>query len=198
MSLCNIWIEENRALVAVDTIGFADGKSVEASKIFAIPHASVVFAYRGQRIFFVNILLHSMLLDGADSFDLLSDRLPELIERFVDAIRRDAPADRLQEMGCELAMVGWSDRSVCMRGITYIFRNVDQACEVRPMESNVRIAPGVPHVPDLDTASAMLELARRQIKYAQEFHPESPPMGGRLIVAEVKREAISIVNIGTI
>ena len=82
MSILNVWMSADRALVAVDTLGLeADGKTFdECSKLYVLPHSNLVIAGRGLVSFSCLIYqaLHVRNL-GYDTDDL-QKQLNELLD----------------------------------------------------------------------------------------------------------------------
>jgi hypothetical protein len=187
VSLLNVFLESESALVAVDTDGIArDGSRKAMSKLLTLPHLPAVIAMRGSAAFMAG-LFHTCTSRGFDSFDELLDELALLL-RIVDAsvpgfLRDPAFPD------IEIAVVGWSDRRSSMLARLYTKRG-DEA-EFTGRDSQGCIAPfdqasmaGIQR-----TADAVHDIARAQVRYMQA---EQGIGGGRLILCHVDRDGLSL------
>ncbi len=203
MSLCNVWMSRDRALVAVDTaVRRPGGPMLERSKILPIPHASTILATRG----FVDFLgiFHGASIDALDDFDALNDQaLPNLNRTREFVMQAVAPVAAKKGIGpaafseIEIVMVGGSRRQQAMVGNTY-------QC-IAPATTFIRLPietgrgrihgnyDGMGPVSKVASAEAMEALARRQVAYVREHDP-STTVGGRLLLAELTRHSMSITT----
>lgn len=214
MSLLNVYLAAHRALVGVDTAcGAMPGDAVaqwvaraapgqqmppHVSKLFPIVHADAVIAARGAHTFLLDVIGPAA---ACGSVDELEDMLPKIIEA-ADLAHANRckyfglPAD-VTHAAQELVLVGWSAREGGM--IATVFERkagqrsaftVDQVeAWAAPWETSYgqAIEPRTDH--------DMLQLARAQVSHFRRDHPGAP-IGGRLIVAEVTRDAIAIRQAG--
>lgn len=188
MSLLQIWVEPDHARVAVDTVGLSSitGQQRDMCKLFPLPHAGVVLAFRGVDIGFFQVFGQCVLV-GADNFDGLVDAMPQHI---ADASTRVPPGIDPAALACELHIVGYSERAGRMAGATFQVELDGSRCDPRHMTGPCRLGPGFNDSPHLGSDAAMLATARRQLAWIREHEPERAT-GGQLLVAEVTRGGIS-------
>lgn len=202
MSLCNVWIERDRALVAVDTAVQAAPPHghVEASKLIPIAHLGAVIAGRGQLLLITNTFLESVLM-GAQTFDELVDRLPEFVRNVVGKLRAaipDARAYRDPAFYAEVHVVGWSERLQSMQCQTIVIPNLsDPPKALLGMTGPARVAPAVTSIPPLADVDAMRALALEQIRATRASAP-SEAIGGRLLLATLTPGSVAVYDAGTL
>lgn len=214
MSLLNVYVAAHRALVGVDTAcgaipgdpvaewmaRSAPGQSLPAhvSKVFPIAHLGAVLAARGTHTFLMDVVGPAA---ACASVDELEDVLPKILEAADQAhanrCRHFGLPDQVTHAAQELLLVGWSAREGGMIATIYEREagpsqafTVDQVeAWAAPWETSYgqAIEPRTDH--------DMLQLARAQVSHSRRDHPGAP-IGGRLIVAEVTREAIAIRQAG--
>jgi hypothetical protein len=195
MSLVQIWLEKDRARVAVDTVGHfmgAGAGSGDASKIVALSHAGIVLAYRGCDIAFFQVFAQIFLTPGNDGYDAITKLLPIRVQHASTQFRPDAP-DALST--CELFVVGYSAEQQRMAGTLFNVNVRTGSVTEFAMNGSCRLAPGFNETPALDSDAAMIEMGRRQVAWMRVNAPEQAT-GGRLMVAEVERGSISIRDAG--
>lgn len=197
MSLANIWLERDRALVAVDTLGYVyapDGsrKLSEITKLMPLPVADCVLAARGSQFAFLQLLALAVQKPGMTSLDILSDYMPALCELAASNLPQDFPAEFAT---CELYLVGWSDRSGCMACTQFgIDLHGNGVVSTSPMRGPARCAPGFNDVQPIDSEVGMRALAQRQIAWMHEHAPKDVT-GGELVLADVKRGSVTIFRL---
>lgn len=99
MSICNVWLERDHALLAVDTAGQSidtagqlfEGAWSEWSKLSLLSHANIAFGFRGVQPLFFNILAQVHMAPGGDSFDALELDMRDRLAWAVDRVRAVAP-----------------------------------------------------------------------------------------------------------
>ena len=189
MSILNVWVSPDRALVAVDTHTFTAGpdrveRLIETSKMLVLPHANMVMAMRGDGLLLSEMftIAHRSALE-VDVPVLLSS-LVELAETAKARLERDSPSYKFRE--AEIVVVGWSPMherivgGVCHRlhGQERFEYAVIEPWRIGP-DANWQSPPDSP-----DTPAKMVTLARDQVRFMRAAFPESA-IGGRLLVAEV-------------
>lgn len=207
MTLLNIALAADRALVAVDTLVYtwdggikcdSGGKPCETTKALALPHAQCVVAVRGS-----SSLLHYLWERSAwlPDTDTAISRLPEMLR----AASASAPVDhRGRYPADEVYITGWSKhygRMVCV--------SFDSSDGFATMTATLRheashslsAAPAVPpealgQFPFPETPDDMLRIARRQVKHHRDIDPHSPNGGGRLLVATITRDGMTFATAG--
>ena len=214
MSLLNVYLERDRALVSVDTLssriacqlapagGIADalklfGGGIHAPKFAHIAHINAVIAHRGD--FLVsNIVLSALHMAMCQSFDAAVEAMPQLL---ADAYAQ-AMALRKQHLGIEdaqgteVVMVGWLPALNRMEGVRWVRWPHDKGFNASRL-GKVLMLPDAeweqtPEAPD--TAERMEAIARDQVAYVRARHP-GYNCGGRLLLAELTRDSLSVRTI---
>lgn len=190
VTLVNIFCEERRALVAVDTaVGGSKGKLVgaQASKLWVLPHGGLLIVGRGALLFFGAIALR---LAGATdppiglSFDEAPHFLPETIRDAWTARQMTvrAPTDEGEPERDTLYIVGWSESRQRMAALA--IEVCDGKIKGKPKRVERVIAPDFgteTAAAPIETHGQMLEVARRQVF----SRPGDAVIGGSLHVAEL-------------
>ena len=186
MSLLNVWVSPELALVAVDTDGLnPGGPRFGMSKLLPLVHAQTVFAARGDRRFLWDLFSRFYLSSANVDYDAIVDGLPELLASVIANVRQEAQAP----FGYQFAIVGWSPlhRRVC--GRWYVGRTNEDAYDVD--ELGARVAPWqdkeAARVPD--SQENIRWLAKRQASW---LRAEGAAGGGRLLVAQLTRHEIIV------
>lgn len=205
MSIVNIWLERGRALVAVDTLAEHDTRSVggeyvhiESAKMIPLPHANMVLANRGDLVIFQGFL--QVLLGEPVSWnvDIFAERAAAICD-YLYRMRMDKQAALYEgrPFEDEIYAIGWSPRSkevvayVCCRGAG------DDGFTITPIESfcaapgALDVWPAVEDIPRFNTIESMITVAKEQVRCFRSQFP-GRPIGGRLIVAEVRSWGIDI------
>lgn len=203
MTVCNVWISAERAMVSVDSMcEHPDGSCGERSKLFLVPHALAVLSGRG-RIDYLAAVLQRIAVDGGN-FDEVADSMPSTMH----SAQESMVAAGVKEIGGQVFWwVGYSARSRRILAWRY-----ERPCSTAPIEvrslprsgaAGATLSPwepseqGEPPCEPDDDAGA-LRLARLQVSHWQ---PRSRAFGGRLLVAEInaaegKRPSISLRDVG--
>lgn len=194
MSLLNVWVSRDRALVAVDTLGARpDGSFDHCSKVHYLPHSGLVVAVRGVIQF--GRLVFDALDETCASYDAANEHHKEIFACVTDFIRQQASADpqvrdRLDFAGQEVVFAGWSEQRRSLHATSYkrteeggefVSTPIDPWCAA-PGDANW----GRPPVDDLSTAEGMERLARWQVMHFRKASP-SDAIGGRLLLVELTR-----------
>ena len=195
MSLLNAWVSPDRALVAVDTDGITPaGEHFEISKMLPLVHARTLFAGRGDRKFLHDLVKCYFLAATAVTYDDIVDHLPVAIAHTLAAFKQEGAAP----FEYQFAVVGWSpaQQRVCGQWITGSSSDDGYDCE----ELGQRVAPwnppemGVPVMPS--SVDAMTQIAKVQAEWLRS-QPNSAG-GGRLIVAEVTKDRMTIESVAEV
>lgn len=196
MTIINIHLEQRRALVAANTQGVfpgVEGRALNASKVFAIPHANAVVAGRGPLALVFNIFaachglpdLDAVFRDLEPIAHARSALFREEVKRLGAAVSADA----------EVYLVGWS--AYCQRMVCSLCRvHADGRVEVEelgnvwaPWEASWGEKPA-----DLATDEAMARAARLQRSHVEPLHP-GQGWGGGLTIAEITPESITFRSV---
>jgi hypothetical protein len=198
MSLLLATITSERALVAVDTAA-SEARSgaspaVRAtSKMFALPHANAIVAAVGNMHFGMSVLEHANLLPSFDGIcNALIGGLMDEVSRHVDAV---AARHRFEVREQQLAVfAGWSPALQRMRGMR--LHRATLAAGFAVHEFDYVISPHFAPIPDLAPPSvdAMVDIARIQVSEVRRTVPQCP-IGGRLLLATLTRDAMTIRSV---
>ncbi|GHB95911.1 hypothetical protein [Thermomonas carbonis] len=196
MSIFQSWIEQDRAVVAVDTLAYAaTGELVESNKMVILAQSNSVMACRGSQLAFFQVLAQVWLVPGLTSYDNLAEKLPELISWAAANFPAGFPDEATQ---CEVHLVGWSEAKQSMAGVTYVADLNAKTAKLFGEVNRCRVAP-LPKVPIpacFDDQRA-LQLARDQVAWMEGNTPTAVT-GGRLLVAEITRAGTNVRDLGAI
>ncbi|QNK00729.1 hypothetical protein [Dyella telluris] len=205
MSLLNCFIAEDRALVAVDTCmapivsgNAADlARRAHGSKILTLPHANVVLAARGEMNFF-NWLASDLNRAMLDGYDAMAERMQSLLEKNLEAFMEVVaiPHGVASFPGAEILMVGWSRATNRMQAAVWKCDPGEKAFRVaRVVPWMASPNPGYAELPSPpSSAERMTAIARDQVDLLRSL-PVAVAVGGRLLLAELTRDSISIQSI---
>jgi hypothetical protein len=204
MSILNVWISPERALIGVDTKAVysrAKPGNVlhEYSKMIPLVHASAVLANRGHTAFLSAVF--AQCHSHPSEFDSLEGLMPSILDYALNILvthNRDANInDDSVYGGQELALVGWSPMRRRMVGSSYVkeagkpgfVRKEINPWIIAPWESSL----GSPTIPK--TPAAMLDLAKTQMRYVRSRKDLAAlGFGGKYIVADLTRDSLSITK----
>lgn len=210
MSIANIVVGQNKALIAFDTkaafmatpvaggieaaIKMAAGKA-HTSKCLFLPHANVAMPTLGDNLL-ANIAFSTLQLrpDLVD-FDAMVEAMPGILSASYD----QAVMFRKQRWGIDtfpgsaVFLVGWSKaqgRMACMRWTRWPADSDFTASPVRQVSLNPET--GSEHDTPF-TDPEMEKIAREQVAYVRATYPDGQyDCGGRLLVAELTRDTLSV------
>jgi hypothetical protein len=208
VSILNVNVEAHRVLIAVDTAsayfptpGDASARAgavlAEASKLIPLVHINAVLAARGD----VAMLNYALLLLGdrpLRGFDHLQEVMPSVLDRCLE-IRKAAYAQvGIAALGgrVEVCVAGWSGKTGRMVVTLWACSSTDGPFEVEAFESEYLQPWCWNDDPDTDppfptSPESLRVIAEDQCKWARRWHPGSP-IGGSLVIADVRRDTISI------
>ncbi|UGB39129.1 hypothetical protein [Frateuria soli] len=214
MSLLNVYMERDRALVAFDTLaGSMTGAGhdvgtvanvVEAlerlaagmhtSKCGFLPHINAVMASRGDAAF-AGLALYCLQQSMPQTFDEAVRHMPALLGH----THAQVTALRKQHMGvddfpgAEIVLVGWSPILKRMEGVRWVRWPHDKGFNASPVRSPLLLPSEAweqqPEAPD--TPEKMEAIARDQVAYVRREH-HGLQCGGRLMLAELTRDTLSV------
>lgn len=194
MTIVNVAIRHDRAIVAVDTQTIAKldddfpefDSTRDVSKMIPLVHANTVFAVRGSLAWLPIAFGQMFTMALENGIDDVASVLPSLL----NAVSADPsiPA-AVSEGPQEVWAVGWSKKRGCPRGIVCI-RQPDATFEVH--EVGEAVAPELESdIPPMWQPEQMAALARRQVAMQRERFPGAP-IGGRLLQAEITATGMTI------
>lgn len=197
MTILNVWVERERALMAVDTeIVMPWGQRHQCAKMIPLIHLNAMIAARGHLVFFA-YLFKALHCEALSDFDALLDRMPRMLpladEDARKAVRQLGVTDTGFLDNQTIVACGWSAKAGRMfarewsqddlaRG--FISEHVEPFF-VSPWD------PSIDHIPDPTTHAAMAVLAQAQCKLMREKAPDAAA-GGKLIVAEINQRGMQI------
>ncbi|GGZ56069.1 hypothetical protein GCM10008101_06850 [Lysobacter xinjiangensis] len=183
MSICNVYLDGDRALLAVDTAGRdLAGKPGEWSKLEIVPHAGVALGFRGERVLCFQVLAQVHMVPGGESFDALEASMGARLKWALDAFRANVKPALVAASECEVMLVGWSAKRGRMAAVGFYLAAGGKGFE-RSEVQHCRLAPNVKDPPVPTDGAEMQAVARLQV--AEIRSRSDAPIGGRLLVAEI-------------
>ena len=211
MSLLNVYLERDRALVSYDTLSsimsgqFSVSEAfqqlaaggVHMSKCAFLTHANVALAHRGDALLAINVVTALQLACTPD-FDAMAEAMPQLLAQAFAQVT----AFRKQQWGiddfhgAEIVLVGWSPALGRMQAVRWVRWPQDKGFTASPVGRALLLPDAeweqTPDAPD--TAERMEAIARDQVAYVRRTHP-GYNCGGRLLQAELPRDSLRVRTI---
>ncbi len=211
MSLVNIYMEHDRALIGFDTLssameappaaGVAEAlqrihAGAHMSKCSFLAHANVALAHRGDAMFAVGVC-SALQLNLLADFDAMTAAMPELLAQTfaqVTGYRKQFAIEQFP--GAEVILVGWSRALNRMEGVRWLRWPTDKGFAASPVGKALMLPDAEwPQTPDApDTAEKMEAIARDQVAYVRREHA-GYNCGGRLLLAELTRDTLNVRTI---
>lgn len=214
MSLVNIVMDQERALIATDTkaqfmntssrsISEATKQATEdgyaSSKFDYLPHANVIVTSRGVALL-GNIIYSQLKTSGVSSFDVLVESMPECLtvayNYAISVLKQQGVTDAFA--GSEITLVGYSIALSRMEAVRWVRQPDDTGFRASPVGS-VSLMPDAewPQSPEPpSTDEAMEAIARDQVQYCIDRWPDGEyRLGGRLLLAELTRDCLTVRTI---
>jgi len=204
MSILNVLMAQDQAVVAVDTLAqdAITGEASEGAKLLLIPQHNIVMAGRGSGQFLLR--LYQLGLEASFRRDFSIEQLMREVGPVMDqlwpnyvqaALDAKMYLDRLQS---EIVLVGWSKAQDRVVGTAYAKSAAERPTRVAELVGGIA-SPGEPLRDGTDSfePEAILAAGRRQAEHlnAQEGRVVA---GGRLIAAFLRRGEAAVRDIGTI
>lgn len=192
MSILNVYVSDQRALIAVDDRTRIHGPLSEPvtcshRKLITLVHANAVLAVRGELMIFAAVAAGLLAAPRTLVIEDVLQLLPELAD--------DAAAVRPWFTPTEFVAVGWSSSAGKIVGGHCLHACEADRFTMQPLGSMVAPNMGwdsLDRLPPLTNEAGMAALARRQVQLHRESIPEETGIGGRLRVAEVTRGCVSL------
>lgn len=199
MSIVQVWLTADRALIGVDTEveqrghGYADG-----AKLHVIPHLNSVLVGRGSAVFISS--LYAAVCGSFWDFDAATKRLKELAAMTFNQLMATAAAHGIDDTRAfdhiSALLVGWSPKCEAFSGVEveqfkredgFVIKNVGQRYAA-PWHYTLD------KYSDPSTPESMIAIAAAQVKLIREQYP-THAAGGGLIVAELTRDSTLISRV---
>lgn len=192
MSLLNVWVSPERAMVAVDTDGINPaGQHFGMSKLLVLPHAEIVFAFRGDRRFMHDLFSRFYLAACDVDFDAVMAAMPQMLASVILGFREASAAPQPYEV----AVVGWSASESRLRGFWCTGRTDEDDWDREEIEG-ARITPWrLPNLKITPNVEGMQELGKQQATW---LRADGDAGGGRLLVAQLTRREIILRDEGVL
>jgi len=212
MSLANVYLEHDRALIAFDTLssamdappaaGVAEAlerfkTGLHMSKCTFLAHANVAIAHRGDAMLAVGVC-SAVQLNALPDFDAIAEAMAQLLAQTfaqVTAYRKQQLGIE-QFHGAEIILVGWSHALNRMEAVRWVRWPQDKGFAASQVGKALLLPDAeweqTPDAPD--TAEKMEAIARDQVAYVRRKHP-GYNCGGRLLLAELTRDTLSVRTI---
>lgn len=203
MSILNLWLAPDHALVGVDTDGVDPaGRHMSCSKLLPIVHLNAVLAGRGNLTLLGCTFVQLMVSELGD-FDALADRLPAMVQKAFKGTIGGFPLRFIQraayQAGDEIILVGWSPRLDRPRAVEVT--RAPGASSFTVEETKLEyVAPwdeSIADAPSPSDAWNMRRLAGAQVALLKRTDPAAAA-GGSLIVAELRRGQMNIFKAGAL
>lgn len=207
MSLINVLLHGDAAYVAVDTavIQFDTGAVFEGSKMVPMPSAGIVVAGQGTPDLIYHFAMSMVTCLRQMDFDAIQDASPGIDDWFrrVDAFyaSQGKPDASPAHSGQRIVVAGWSMREQRMAGIQFNRPpGADTSFEVDRIEGQLHTPAYDDDLSGLTVATPedyMRAVAEAQMRTHRK-HKSQPVLGGRLIVAELRRSQVIVSDLGPI
>jgi hypothetical protein len=195
VSILNVFVTPDRAMVAVDTEGLdQSGARGEIAKLFPLAHLNAILAFRGSSTFAAAVACEICAALGEEVDDLPA-RLEAIFPVAIDHIRKavtDEQFDRLK--GQNVVLLAYSSR--LQRIIDMSWSN-ETGVFLRAGCGPIYAAPWYDSLSRCEAPTSpekMAALAMHQCEVLREKEP-TQPAGGRLICAELGRDGIKIFQV---
>jgi hypothetical protein len=185
MSLLNVHVTPERALVAVDTDGLGPIGHFEICKLYPLAHANAVLAGQGDRRFLLDAFAWLCLAEGSVDYDVIVASMPGMLRRMAAGARAQGAPD----IRYAITVVGYSPAEGCVCGRWYEGVVTSDAHAVHSLGSRVAPWPFEEQPPIPDNIENHVALAHRQTAWHKS---KDYAGGGRLILAELTREGMSV------
>lgn len=190
MSILNVHVSPSLARVYVDTIVSRGGAYQHGDKMLALGQSNLVIAGRGDLVLMAHLAacLTNLSPEGYDGALFgMDDVLRDEVSAY-EAVREMHGHAPLQ--GLEFVIAGWSKSAgacAATRWERWEGEEAFKAIPVEPWSLSPDASTGQPDEPD--TVEKVLAYARTQVR---RLAPLTGAVGGRLLLAEVTRDGVSM------
>lgn len=205
MSIINIIIEDDRALVGVDTLaGFMDFANEEfgqaeridrhTCKFSMLPQISAIMTHRGDALL-TALVRQQIDLSLARDFEDAAGYMPEFLDQSYDHVMalREQQFGAQPFAGAEVVLVGWSPTAKRFEGMRWHRYPEDQEFIATRIDGMVFL-PQIDQAERPDTAAKMEALMRRQVSQTRRDNP-GYACGGKAMLIEITRDAANVRTI---
>lgn len=204
MSILNVLLTPERALVAVDTLAqdAVTGEVSVGAKLLLIPQHNIAIAGRGSAQFFLRI--YQLCLEASFRKAFSIEQIMREVGPIVDGLWPNyvqaavSSGMGMYQLHSEIVVVGWSKAQDRMVGTAYAKSVADRPTRVAELVGGIA-SPGDPlrGATDSFEPDAILAAGRRQAEYlnGQEGRVVA---GGQLIAAFLRRGEAAVRDIGTL
>lgn len=208
MSMANIVIEKDRALIGFDTLaGFMNGAELHMSdadrfgkhtcKVSLFPHMDMAMTHRGDALL-TRLVQFNLDLSLAQDFDQAVEYMHALLPQAHEQAmtHRKARFNIESFEGAEVILVGWSKLIQGFDAVRWMRYPGDPAY-ICTSASNGILLPATDQTDEMALpadAEAMERVARHQVEWARREYP-SYPVGGRLMLVHLRRGSLSVREI---
>lgn len=194
------WVSPKRALVAVNTQDYGDARgAAESSKIYFLPHANTVMAGRGHAALHLAAFVQVQMVSPKD-FEGIVALLPHALSQiFPDLVQRASETDQVDLAGWsaaqELYVIGWSPQQGRMRNAAFV-KNPGESVFRQSEFGPYLIAPWEDQlgpVREPSSIAAIEKIAGTAHRVLSHKGGPSACLGGRLVIADITRDAVTTV-----
>lgn len=214
MSIANIVVGQDKALIGFDTkTAFmnAPAPNVEAafkmangeahtSKAFFLPHANVAIPTLGDNLLALLVFQQLQLRPDLTDLDGMIEAMPEILATAYN----QSMAIRKQQWGIDafhgsaIFLVGWSKALNRMEGVRWTRWATDRAFTASQARVSLNPETETEHATPYSDAE-MEAVAREQVAHTRKTYPNGEyDCGGRLLVAELTRDTLSVRTIANL
>lgn len=203
MSLLNVFVSDDLAIVAVDSLRIVTlpgGGYVRPAghgpKLCYFERTNAVMASRGHARTWM--YLRGYLGDGQQvaSFDAIDDAIPKAFELAQQRVQQElCEASGAYVDGQTVRLVGYSERLHKVVAIAFDQASPGQALVREIIEQDTELAPWHDVQGDLpagDSVETMREIAFQQIDFQRQIDGDRATVGGYVVIAEVHRHVVRI------
>jgi hypothetical protein len=207
VSLLDIHLQPNRALVAVDTeiMNAATSEYAHGSKMTLLPHGNMVLAIRGINAALGFVFVNA-LMTWPTSFDAIASAIPEYLRHTLDHFEGNAvqlfgrSAEEAQAFDQELAFVGYSESRSRMCALVFSTKGSKEVSTFELQERDAYFSPwteawGEPADPSSE--ERMRFIAQVQVDNGAAMEPNAP-LGGKLLLCELTKDEAKFSSLGVL
>lgn len=189
MTILNILVEHQRALVGVDTEAItADGTRFQVSKLLPVVHLNAVLTGRGAAV--VQLGLWAWICATRHDLDTVADEAAAFLNM---AFKSTEPQPSEPPVQQAIALVGWSPRQSRIIGRVFTREDLATGFVARDIAQYywAPLDPSFGEMSYFHDMGGLENLARAQERLITEKEPAAAA-GGRLICAKITRCSVEI------